>query len=156
LELKNKLDVKTQSPDFWSNRNEAKEVQTKLKSVNSDIERIKAIDSCLEEIETILALLEDAKDHGLEKELEHKFNLFLSFLDREEFNLMFSGKYDQSDAIVTLHSGAGGTEACDWVSMLLRMYLMWAEKKGFKTSIVDMQPGDEAGIKNVTFEAAGN
>ncbi len=69
---------------------------------------------------------------------------------------MFSGKYDNLNAIVTIHSGAGGTEACDWVSMLLRMYLMWAERKKFKTNITDLMPGDEAGIKDVTFEVIGD
>ena len=69
---------------------------------------------------------------------------------------MFSGKYDNLNAIVTIHSGAGGTEACDWVSMLLRMYLMWAERKNFKTNITDLMPGEEAGIKDVTFEVIGD
>lgn len=104
----------------------------------------------------MLQLLEEEKDESMEKELIQKYSRLLSLLDAEEFNLMFSGKYDSSNAIVSIHSGAGGTEACDWVEMLLRMYLMWAEKKGFKTAITDIQPGDEAGIKNVTFEALGD
>jgi peptide chain release factor 2 len=104
----------------------------------------------------MLQLLDAEKDESLEKELIQKYSRLLTLLDKEEFNLMFSGKYDSNNAIVSIHSGAGGTEACDWVQMLLRMYLMWAEKKGFKTAIVDMQPGDEAGIKNVTFEAIGD
>jgi len=104
----------------------------------------------------MLQLLETEKDEALEKELVQKYTRLLTLLDNEEFNLMFSGKYDASNAIVSIHSGAGGTEACDWVQMLLRMYMMWAEKKGYKTAIVDMQPGDEAGIKNVTFEATGD
>jgi peptide chain release factor 2 len=104
----------------------------------------------------LLQLLESEKDEALEKELLQKYTLLLSAISREEFNLMFSGKYDANNAIVTIHSGAGGTEACDWVQMLLRMYLMWAEKKNFKTIITDIQPGDEAGIKNVTFEALGD
>jgi peptide chain release factor 2 len=69
---------------------------------------------------------------------------------------MFSGKYDASNAIVTIHAGAGGTESCDWVQMLLRMYLMWCEKKGFEAYITDSMPGDEAGLKNVTFEVIGD
>jgi peptide chain release factor 2 len=104
----------------------------------------------------LLQLLETEKDEQLEKELTNKYTSFLSLIGSEEFNLMFSGKYDSNNAIVYIHSGAGGTEACDWVQMLLRMYLMWAEKKGFKTVITDIQPGDEAGIKNVTFEALGD
>jgi peptide chain release factor 2 len=104
----------------------------------------------------MLQLLDDEKDESLEKELFQKYSRLLTILNAEEFNLMFSGKYDSSNAIVSIHSGAGGTEACDWVSMLLRMYMMWSEKKGFKTSVIDLQPGDEAGIKNVTFEVTGD
>jgi peptide chain release factor 2 len=110
----------------------------------------------LEDAEVMLQLLDSEKDEALEKELKQKYSRLLAMLDAEEFNLMFSGKYDSSNAIVSIHSGAGGTEACDWVEMLLRMYLMWAEKKGFKTVITDIQPGDEAGIKNVTFEVFGD
>ncbi len=106
-------------------------------------------------MDVLIQLLEEEKDPSLKKELSEKFELLKRLVNKEEFNLMFSGKYDTNNAIVTIHSGAGGTEACDWVSMLLRMYMMWAEKKGFKTIIDDSQPGDEAGMKSVTFEAQG-
>jgi peptide chain release factor 2 len=131
-------------------------VQSELKAINDDIEKTTAMKKALEEVEVIIELLASEKDESMEKELPVKFSRLVYLLEKEEFNLMFSGKYDRSNAIVTLHSGAGGTEACDWVSMLLRMYLMWAEKKGFTASVVDMQPGDEAGIKNVTVEVAGS
>jgi len=104
----------------------------------------------------MLELLAAEKDESLEKELYRKYSALLELLDMEEFNLMFCGKYDVNNAIVTIHAGAGGTEACDWVSMLLRMYLMWAENKGFKTEITDAMPGDEAGLKSVTFEVFGD
>ena len=79
---------------------------------------------------------------SLEAELVAKFNRLKAVVDQEEFKLMFSGKYDRSNAIITIHAGAGGTESCDWVSMLLRMYIMWCEKKGFQVTVVDSMPGD--------------
>jgi len=103
-----------------------------------------------------LQLLEAEKDEALENELKTKYDNLINIIEQEEFNLIFSGKYDNLNAIVTIHSGAGGTEACDWVAMLLRMYLMWAERKKFKTNITDLMPGDEAGIKDVTFEVIGD
>lgn len=102
-----------------------------------------------------MQLLQADNDPSLEAELKTKYPEFLKALHRVEFNLMFSGKYDRYNAIVTIHAGAGGTESCDWAQMLLRMYIMWAEKKGYKVNVTDTQPGDEAGIKNVTFEAIG-
>ena len=103
----------------------------------------------------LLQLLDTEKDASLEAELVSKFNRLKAVVDQEEFKLMFSGKYDRSNAIITIHAGAGGTESCDWVSMLLRMYIMWCEKKGFQVTVVDSMPGDEAGLKNVTFEVMG-
>jgi len=99
--------------------------------------------------------LQEEQDTSLEKELITKIDFLKKEISNLEFNLMFSGEYDKNNAIVTIHSGAGGTEACDWVQMLLRMYLMWAEKKGYKTIITDILPGEEAGIKSVTFEVIG-
>lgn len=154
--LKKKLDARTNDPEFWNNKNEAREVQLQLKAINGDIDKTSNITKAYEDVEVMLQLLEAEKDESLEKELIQKYKRLIAMLDAQEFNLMFSGKYDSSNAIVSIHSGAGGTEACDWVEMLLRMYLMWAEKKGFKTGITDLQPGDEAGIKNVTFEAIGD
>jgi peptide chain release factor 2 len=107
-------------------------------------------------VDVLLQLLEAEKDEALENELKTKYDNLINIIEQEEFNLIFSGKYDNLNAIVTIHSGAGGTEACDWVAMLLRMYLMWAERKKFKTNITDLMPGDEAGIKDVTFEVIGD
>lgn len=107
-------------------------------------------------MDVLLQLLEAEKDEALENELKTKYDNLINIIEQEEFNLIFSGKYDNLNAIVTIHSGAGGTEACDWVAMLLRMYLMWAERKKFKTNITDLMPGDEAGIKDVTFEVIGD
>lgn len=156
LVLKENLVKISQKPDFWNDNLKAKEIQTQIKRFEADINKINLIKSQNDEIETIIQLLETENDQTLSKELEIKYPKLLHDVDAEEFNLMLSGKYDRNNAIVILHSGAGGTESCDWVSMLLRMYMMWTEKKGFKTYITDIQPGEEAGIKSVTFEAYGD
>ena len=119
------------------------------------LDRFSRIEKAYEDTDVLIQLLNEEKDASLSSELSEKFESLKSLVGKEEFHLMFSGKYDTNNAIVTIHAGAGGTEACDWVSMLLRMYMMWAEKKGFKTIIDDSQAGDEAGIKSVTFEAQG-
>ncbi len=146
----------TAEPDFWSNNKAAAEVQLKLKAINNDITKTNKINTLIEEVEVTLELLESEKDASLEAELQKKFAELKKAVDNEEFNQMFSGKYDRSNAIVTLHAGAGGTESCDWAQMLLRMYVMWCEKKGFEVNVTDSMPGDEAGIKNVTFEVIGD
>jgi len=131
-------------------------VQSGLKYMNDALHRVAEMEKACEEVAILLQLLKDEKDASLALELEQKYRSLERLLAKEEFNLMFRGKYDSNNAIVTIHSGAGGTEACDWVSMLLRMYLMWAEKKDMKVEIDDSQPGDEAGIKSVTFEVTGS
>lgn len=114
------------------------------------------IKASYEEFEVMLQLLEAEKDQSLLDELNRNFPPFLKRVDRLEMTLLFSGKYDRNNAIVTIHSGAGGTEACDWVQMLYRMYSMWCEKNGFSLVVVDIMPGDEAGLKYITFEVMGD
>jgi peptide chain release factor 2 len=111
--------------------------------------------SGFEDLELMLELLASGPDDSIEKELKSKYESFLLTLKREETTLFLSGPYDRNNCIVTIHSGAGGTEACDWVQMLFRMYTMWCEKKGFLTGVVDVMPGDEAGYKYITFEVTG-
>jgi len=117
---------------------------------------VRLIKASYEEFEVMLQLLEAEKDQSLLDELNRNFPPFLKRVDRLEMTLLFSGKYDRNNAIVTIHSGAGGTEACDWVQMLYRMYSMWCEKNGFSLVVVDIMPGDEAGLKYITFEVMGD
>jgi len=100
-------------------------------------------------------MAEEEGDSDLLKEIEEDLARLMESLEAIEFQRMLSGEHDAASAIVTVHSGAGGTESQDWAEMLLRMYLRWCEKKGYKTEILDYQEGDEAGIKSVTFMASG-
>ena len=109
-------------------------------------------------LQDLVMLFEMARDEGDEeilKEIEGDVALLKTSVRSEEFRMMLGSEEDPGDAIMTIHAGAGGTEAQDWVEMLLRMYLRWAERKGFETKIIDFQPGDEAGVKSVTMTVAG-
>ncbi len=109
------------------------------------------------EIDTLEEMIELAEeDESLKPELEENLKQLAKEIDNTEIETFLNGKHDSSNAIVTIHSGAGGTEACDWVSMLFRMYSMWCDKNGYKIEIMDMQPGDEAGYKNITFLVNGD
>jgi len=102
-----------------------------------------------------LAQSEGDGDHGLASELTDEVDALAARLDRLEFDLSFSGPYDKRSAIVAIHAGAGGTESQDWAEMLFRMYLRWAERRRYSTDVLDVAPGDEAGIKSATLEIGG-
>lgn len=113
------------------------------------------IKSAVEESSILLEMAEEEGDSDLLAEIDEEITELTKKLEAIEFQRMLSGDHDAGNAIVTVHSGAGGTESQDWAEMLLRMYLRWCEKKGYKTEILDYQEGDEAGIKSVTFTASG-
>lgn len=107
------------------------------------------------ELIDLLDLAQTEQDEQVAAEIGEDADQIGSHLDSLRLQLMLSGAYDDRDAIVAVHAGAGGTESQDWAEMLLRMYLRWAERRGFKTEILDMSPGEEAGIKSATFEVVG-
>ncbi|MDO9350986.1 MAG: peptide chain release factor 2, partial [Deltaproteobacteria bacterium] len=109
----------------------------------------------LEEMEIFLQLIEEQKDEGEAQELLDRIKKSEEAIDQMEFRRMLGGEHDERNAIGSINAGAGGTEAQDWVEMLLRMYLRWAEDKGYPTEIIDILSGDEAGLKNVTFTVNG-
>ena len=144
------------SPTFWDNKEEADLVLkdiSELKNLTQDIQKLKTSNiNNLELIELLLVEKDDELLHNLEEDVknEHKE------LDKLSVLLLLSGPYDKNNCTFEIHSGAGGTEACDWANMLYRMYLRYFESKGFKFSILDEQEGDEVGIKSVTIEVKGS
>ncbi len=135
------LEEKSLDPNLWDDQNNAKEVLQKLSNLKSELDEIKDIGSTIE-------ILKEVED---EKELS-KLEKTISKLELKSY---LSGKFDDKNAIVTIHAGQGGTEAMDWTSMLFRMYLRYAEKKGFEIETIDSTSGEEAGLKSVTFEIKG-
>jgi peptide chain release factor 2 len=151
-----KLEKEISRESFWSNQENAQEITRKVKELKNTIDEFNELKNNLEELLILLELNleEDRKD--IWEEIEQKVEILEKDIERKELIALLDSKYDTNNAIVTIRSGAGGTESQDWVEMLLRMYLRWAEKNGYISKIVEISPGDEAGIKNVTFTVSGN
>lgn len=145
------MEQQTLAPDFWNDSGVAGNVQKKLGRLQDAIQSWEKKWSELEEADLLLEMAVEEKDQETEKEVSKSLNTIESHVGVAEVECMFSGEHDTSNAIMAIHAGAGGTEAQDWVDILLRMYLRWAEEKGFKTDILDILPGDEAGTKSVTI-----
>lgn len=119
------------------------------------MDKVAYLESLLSDIDTIIELLELESDQSLESDLENKLNQAETQLENFKIDTLLNGKYDSLNAIVTLHAGAGGTEAQDWTEMLFRMYSMYADKKDYDITVLDELVGDEAGIKSITFLVSG-
>ncbi len=150
------LEEASLKPDFWQDTIKAKSNMQKLASLKDDVYTIKELGKRLEDIEELLRLESSDNHPSLSSELSGELEAVLRDVEKLEFELSFSGPYDRSSAVISLHAGAGGTESQDWAEILMRMYLRWAEKWGYKTDILDTSPGDEAGIKSATIEVSGN
>ncbi len=150
------LDKISQKEDFWSDKEKATEV---LKEKNKLLMTVSNWKRQKKNFDDLVMLFELAYDEGENQTLLASINEDLSQLDRDvretELQRMLSSEQDQLNAIISIHAGAGGTEAQDWAEMLLRMYLRWADRKGFKATIIDYQPGDEAGIKSSSLTLEG-
>ena len=149
------LDQKINDPDFWNDQESAQAILKQSNNMKSKQSKYSNIEEKLSSIEVLFELLEEGEDEGLQKDLQEE--LIQVQKDMDEFNLetLLSGQYDGNDVLLSLHPGAGGTESQDWASMLLRMYLRWADTRGFKVKTLDYQPGEEAGLKSVTLSISG-
>ncbi len=149
------LERTTSKQDFWSDPEEAKKVMQEIGDLVEDVKLWDKIYDSFEEVKLLNELAVSESDVDMSKEAASSLKGLNKKVEHLELRSWFSGKFDSHDAIVSIHPGAGGTESQDWADILLRMYLRWAEKKGFKTRIDEILAGDEAGIKNVTFTAEG-
>jgi len=143
------------APDFWTDQAKAKKVQKELGQLQDLIGVWEKNFSDLEEADMLLEMAVEEHDQAVQQEVAASISGIKDRIDQVELECMFSGEHDQSNSMLTIHAGAGGTEAQDWVGMLMRMYLRWAEDRGFGTSILDYLPGDEAGVKSVTIMIKG-
>lgn len=142
-------------PNFWEGGETAQKILKERISLLENLSPWQQKKKELEEMEIFLQLIEEQRDEKEAQELLEKIQKSEEAIDQMEFRKMLGGEHDERNAIVSINAGAGGTEAQDWVEMLLRMYLRWAEKKGYLTQIVDILPGEEAGLKNVTLTVTG-
>jgi peptide chain release factor 2 len=149
------LEQEASRPDLWNDQEQARKVTTELARVRDDLELIDGLEERASELETLFDLGREEGDDSVEGEIEGGVEALAADLDRLELRALFSGEHDERDAICEIHSGAGGTDAQDWAEILLRMYLRWAERRGFETELDEAQGGTEAGITSATFIVKG-
>lgn len=142
-------------PEFWNDPDTAKAISQEATQLKDTVEGYKALVSEIEDTRLMLDMAIEEEDESMESEISELVKGIEEEVERREILLLLSGEYDANNAILTFHAGAGGTEAQDWVSMLIRMYLRWAEQHGYGITMMDEQPGDEAGIKSATFLIKG-
>jgi peptide chain release factor 2 len=153
LDLREK-ELKTQDPDFWDDAKKAESQMKEIRTLKFWIESYNGLKQAKEDIEVLVEFYKE--DSSLEQEIDEQYKSLLDQVESTELKNMLSGEEDRLSAVLQITSGAGGTESCDWASMLMRMYLMWGQKNGYKVSELNYQEGDVAGIKTVTLEFEGD
>jgi peptide chain release factor 2 len=143
-------------PTFWNDPDRANQVIQELKGLNGVLKPFEALVGQADDLQAHLELSEEAGDGLFDDEIRQAIRRARDDLEAFELRAMLSGPNDHCNAYVTIHPGAGGTDACDWAEMLMRMYLMWAEAKGFKAEIIDREDGDVAGVMSVTIHIKGD
>ena len=143
------------TPDFWDDVIVAQEKMRRLAEVKKIVGQWRTVESKVDELEELVLLMEESSTIGIEKEFLKELSSITDSLDALEFNLVFASPYDLRNAILSIHAGAGGVDSQDWADMILRMYLFWAERRGFKSEVLEKSAGEETGIKSVTLEIAG-
>ena len=144
-----------EAPQFWDNPERSQELMKELKSKKDDVQVYQHLATQFEDIETMIEMGYEEQDASFVAEIQEMLDEFVKVFDQVRMKTLLSGEYDKDNAIVTLHAGAGGTESCDWANMLYRMYTRWASSRGFDVKVLDFLDGEEAGLKSITFEVAG-
>ncbi len=143
-------------PTFWDDPDNAQKINQELNDIKAGVDKYKHISQKFEDMQILWEMGMEDKDESVCSDVENEIKEIEEAMEQLELELLLSGKYDANNAILTLHAGAGGTEAQDWTQMLLRMYGRWAERNGFTVETVDLLPGDEAGVKSVTLMIKGH
>jgi peptide chain release factor 2 len=149
------LQNQTNAPNFWNDQIAAQKVLQEIKLLESWINLWKEVHAKAHALEELILLAQSENEESLYEEIVKELDSLEKAIEDAEFKNMLSGKDDERDCILTIHSGAGGTESQDWAEMLMRMYLRWGEQNGYKMNLVDILEGDGAGIKSATIEVAG-
>ena len=149
------LEKNMEAPDFWDDSEKAGQAMKEVKDLKDIVGRADGLQQKYEDIMTLIEMAYEEEDEELAAEIGEELAAFTSEFDDLRITTMLTGEYDDSNAILTLHAGAGGTESCDWASMLCRMYQRWAEKKGYSVEMLDFLDGEEAGLKSVTLQING-
>ncbi|HVN37864.1 MAG TPA: peptide chain release factor 2 [Myxococcota bacterium] len=150
------LEARSADPALWNDRERAESLLKEKSRLDRELSTWTRFGAALDDVEALVELGAEASDAEALAEAQQQLGETESALEDAELRTLLGGEHDAGNAIVSINAGAGGTDACDWAEMLLRMYLRWAEKKGYTTEILDLQSGDEAGVRGVTFTVAGD
>lgn len=149
------LENTMQESGFWDNMKRAQEIAQETKGLTDKVELVNSLEQKLEDVKVLIEMCQEEEDEDILDEVISEIKELNLSIDKFRIEILLSGEYDRNNAILDLHTGAGGTDAQDWTEMLLRMYTRWAESKNFKVETLDLLPGDEAGIKSVTLKITG-
>ncbi|MFR5567118.1 MAG: peptide chain release factor 2 [Clostridium sp.] len=152
----NELDRSMEEPGFWDDPDRSTRLVREAKNLKDEVGTFRELEQEYEDIQVMIQMGYEENDPSVIPDIQEMLDHFTETLEKMRMKLLLSGEYDSYDAILRLNAGAGGTESCDWCSMLYRMYCRWAEKKGFKLEVLDYLDGDEAGIKSVTIQISGD
>ena len=149
------LQRESEAPDFWMNADKANQKMKQLKDLQTTVEDADGLVNSYEEIMMMIEMGNEEEDESVVEEVRADLDAFEAKIEEMRLATLLTGEYDDSNAIISLNAGAGGTESCDWCSVLYRMYTKWADKKGFTIDVMNYVDGDEAGIKSVDFQING-
>ena len=141
--------------NFWDDVKKSREVMRELKQLKSSLEVITNLKNMYDDIGVLIEMGDEEEEQGIVAEVEEELKAFKEQFEKVKIETLLSGEYDKCNAILKINAGAGGTESCDWASMLYRMFTRWADSKGYKTEVLDFLDGDEAGLKSITFQVTG-
>lgn len=142
-------------PGFWDNADKANATMAELAGLKNVVEGFDKLKNQYDDLRALIEMVEEENDPSMISEVATELDDFKEKFDNLRISTLLNGPYDKDNAILTLHAGAGGTESCDWAGMLMRMYMRWAEKKGYKVDVLDLLDGEEAGVKSCTMEISG-
>ena len=150
------MEKESGEPGFWQNQGEANRVMRRLSALKEETRGWRKLEQGVKDLMELVDISLQEEDASLEEDVRAEVDRISAEVERLDFQLLLGGEYDHRNAILALHAGAGGTESQDWAEMLLRMYLRWAERRGFHTEVLDSSPGEEAGIKSAMLEVKGD
>ena len=148
------LDRQMEAPGFWDDQQKAAKISSERARVQRKLETMSSLESEVAELDSMLELADEEPEWR--DELERSVDRLSGDVGRLQEDALFTGEYDSGPAVVTIHAGAGGTDSQDWTEILFRMYQRWADSRGFKVEVLDQTPGEEAGLKSVTFTLTGD
>ncbi|MEE5990264.1 MAG: peptide chain release factor 2 [Lachnospiraceae bacterium] len=149
------LDMDMASPDFWNDTDRANKLSRESKNLKDTVEECHAMEQAYDDIEVMIEMGNEENDQSMIEEVRRELDDLADRIEKVRLRTLLTGEYDANNAILSLNAGAGGTESCDWCGMLYRMYMRWAERKGFTFEELSMVEGDEAGIKSADFQISG-